>query len=108
MANSAASASPDPDSDQIMNAVQATLTWEQAVRDIAHLAELLHSLVLSIVNDKTAARGYFVSEFQQRLSEMPEGWRIAEFLWDIDQRWGHPLESAGLAFDKIIGSRNLT
>ena len=35
---------------------------------------------------------------------MPEGWRIARFLGELDELWGCQLKCKGLALDKIMNT----
>ena len=73
-----------------------------SARDLAHLIELQYSFLNSTLNCPGGVGRELVSEFLQKLAEMPEGWRIATLLRDVDQQWGHKLECKGIEFDTII------
>jgi len=82
--------------------INDTLEWTQIQRDISHLVELLFDMLLSSISNQTDLGRQIVIEFLQKLAEMPEGWRIATLLRDVDQQWGHKLESKGIDLDTII------
>jgi hypothetical protein len=86
----------------INGVISDTLEWTQVQRDIVHLVELLYAMLLSVMNNQTDLGRQIVFEFLQKLAEMPEGWRIATLLRDVDQQWGHKLECKGIEFDTII------
>jgi hypothetical protein len=65
--------------------MSSALEWTQVQRDLAHLIEPLYSILIFAVNSQTDVGRV---EFRWKLAEMPEGWRVAQFLRDIDSRWG--------------------
>ena len=100
-----ANTSSNPDWDEVIDEVRVRLTWEQVLRDLVHVAELLHGTILFIVTTDGTNATRFSAELNQKLEEMPEGWRVAECLRDIDQRWGHALEGYGLSLERIAARR---
>src|SRR5262249_11935349 len=103
---SEANPSSNPSWDQVLDEISASLTWQRVQSDVLQLAELMHSTILFIMKADRTISSRFASEFQEQLMEMPEGWRLAEYLQEIDQKWGRPLEGFGISFEKIIAAHS--
>jgi len=86
---------------RVADMIRDNVEWSQVQRDFVHLVDLLYGIAVRSMSGQTDVREAFVAEFQQKLVEMPEGWRIARLLRDRDAQWGHQLECKGLQLDHL-------
>jgi len=81
------------------DAIETIVEWKQIQRDFAHTLELLHGTLVWVMKTDPQLGCRFARDFEQKLAAMPEGWRIANFLRELDSHWGHELECNGLRLD---------
>jgi hypothetical protein len=81
------------------NVIETIVEWKQIQRDFAHALELLHATLVWVLKSNPQLARSFAAEFERKLAEMPEGWRIAQFLRELDSHWGYELECNGLRLD---------
>jgi hypothetical protein len=84
--------------------INSIIEWQQVQRDFANSLELLYAILLSVMTTDSQATRAVATDFHQRLAAMPEGWRIARFLWELDELWGCQLKCKGLALDDIMNT----
>jgi hypothetical protein len=85
--------------------INAMTEWKQDEWHPAFSIEQLYANLLSLMKADGGSTGRRLVVSFRRLTETPGGLRMMEDLRNLDEQWGCPLQSAGIAFERLRRER---
>lgn len=72
-----------------------SFSWYELQQDLGCLISFLYEVTTCVATDQVAGSN-FVRIFNSKLLSMPDGWRIAKLLRELDERWACELRALGI------------